>query len=70
MHIILPTYAGLIIHMQACSCMHMILPKNPNPSFFDFVSDFTCSASALCMCTQVKSYAHKYLACVCRLLYA
>ena len=35
------------MRMQACSCVHMILPKNPNPSFSDFVSNFTCNAPVL-----------------------
>ena len=47
MSIILPTHAGLIMHTQGCSCMRMILPRNPNPNFDDFVFDFTCNASVL-----------------------
>ena len=37
--------AGLIMRTQACSCMHMIMPKNPNFSYF--VSDFTCNTYVL-----------------------
>ena len=47
MCIILPMHVGLIMRTQACSCMRMILPRNPNPISFDFVSDFTCNAFVL-----------------------
>ena len=32
---------------QGCSCVRMILPRNPNPNFDDFVFDFTCNAYVL-----------------------
>ena len=38
-------HAGLIMRTQACSCVRMIMPRNPN--FSDFVSDFTCNTSIL-----------------------
>ena len=38
-------HADLIMHTQACSCMHMNLPQNPKPNFSDFIFDFTCNAS-------------------------
>ena len=45
MRIILAAYAGLIMRMHTCSCVRMIMPRNPN--FFDFVSNFTCNTSVL-----------------------
>ena len=47
MRIILPAHVGLIMRMQACSCVHLILPKNSNPSFSNFFSYFTCNAFVL-----------------------
>ena len=47
MHIILVACAGLIICMQACSCMRMILPKNPNLILFVSVSYFICNTYVL-----------------------
>ena len=41
-HIILPAHAGLIMCTQACTCVHMNLPRNPNFYFVCFVTTFTC----------------------------
>ena len=35
------------MHTQTCSCVCMILPRNPNPNFSDLVSNFTCNTSIL-----------------------
>ena len=56
MRIILAACTSLIMHMQACSCMRMILPSNPNPNFSNFVSIFTCNASIL----DPFSYIHGF----------
>ena len=32
----LASHVGMITYMQACSCVRMILPRNPNLSFFLF----------------------------------
>ena len=47
MCIILPAHVGYILHTQGCSCMCMILPKNPNLNFSNSVSYFTCNAFVL-----------------------
>ena len=47
MRVILPVHVGLIMRMQACSCVHLILPRNSNSNFSDFVSYFTCNAFVL-----------------------
>ena len=47
MRIILVGCVGWIICTQACSCVRMILPKNPNLILLDFVSYFTNNAFVL-----------------------
>ena len=53
------------MRMQACSCVCMILPRNPNPSFFYFVSYFTCNASVLDPFSRIHGFevivhSHEY----------
>ena len=42
MRIILLAHVGLIMHMQACSCVCMNLPRNLKFYLFVFGSAFTC----------------------------
>ena len=47
MCIILAACANQIMRTQVCSCVCMILLRNPNHSSSNFVSYFTCNASVL-----------------------
>ena len=56
MCIILATSASLIIHTQACSCMHMILPRNLNLILSISASYFICNAFVLDLSLYVYGF--------------